>query len=341
MSHLITLTSVDGEEIQFPCEPEQTVQEAAEASGFFPPAICKAGSCGSCLAVCTQGDYQLKSYSQGILPEDPEKTGTLLLCRTYPETDLQLQAPYYADKIQTHLPMPREAYITEILPIADRTMKLVLQLTEDEEQGLGFEFEPGQFVELEVPELDLKRAYSIANTPNWEGRLEFLIRLQEQGQFSTYLQTQAKVGQILKVHGPSGTFTLQSQRLNPRCFVAGGTGLAPFLSMIRRMSEWDEHHPTQLFIGVNSEAEIFCRETLAEIQQTLPQLNVTLCVWKATETWEGFKGTPVDALADYLAKTDLFPDLYLCGPPKLVEASVKIAQENGIDSEYIYCERFT
>jgi ferredoxin-NADP reductase len=189
--------------------------------------------------------------------------------------------------------------------------------------------------------LDLKRAYSIANTPNWEGRLEFLIRLQEQGQFSTYLQTQAKVGQILKVHGPSGTFTLQSQRLNPRCFVAGGTGLAPFLSMIRRMSEWDEHHPTQLFIGVNSEAEIFCRETLAEIQQTLPQLNVTLCVWKATETWEGFKGTPVDALADYLAKTDIPPDLYLCGPPKLVEATVKIAQENGINSEYIYCERFT
>ena len=341
MSYSITLTTSDQKTFQFNGEDEQNIQEAAENAGFFPPAICKIGSCGSCLAVCKQGGFELKSYSDGVLPQDFKTTGDTLLCRMYPKSDLEIQAPYASDQIQNHQPIARDATIVALEHIADRTMKLVVQLTEDDEQGLGFEFAPGQFVELEVLALDLKRAYSIANTPNWEGRLEFLIRLQEKGQFSSYLQSSAKIGDALKIHGPSGTFILQAQSLKPRCFVAGGTGLAPFLSMLRRMAEWGEDHPTQLFIGVNSEQEIFCRQTLSEIQQSLPQLNVTLCVWNASDQWQGFKGTPADALGDYLKQVEHLPDLYLCGPPKLVEASTNIALQQGIDSNAIYCERFT
>ena len=341
MSYSITLTTSDAQKFQFNCNGDQNVQEAAEIAGFFPPALCKVGSCGSCLAVCQQGDYELKSYSDGVLPPNFKTTGDTLLCRLYPKSDLKIQAPYGSDQIQTHQPIAREATIIELEQIADRTMKLVLQLKEDEEQGLGFEFEPGQFVELEVVNLALKRAYSIANTPNWEGRLEFLIRLQEKGQFSSYLQTSAKIGDALKIHGPSGTFILQAQSLKPRCFVAGGTGLAPFLSMLKRMAEWGEDHPTHLFIGVNSEQEIFCRQKLTEIEESLPQLKVTLCVWNASDKWQGFKGTPADALGDYLKQTKQLPDLYLCGPPKLVEIAINIALERGINSADIYCERFT
>ena len=340
MSYSITLSTTDGQQIQFNCDSEQSVQDAAEEAGFFPPAICKMGSCGSCLGTCDSGEYELKSHSEGLLPTNAKETGDTLLCSTYPKSDLMINVPYAADKIDNQQPVVREASIVKIEKLAERTVSLVLQLVATEEQGLTFEFESGQFVELEVPELDLKRAYSLANTTNWEGRLEFLIRLQENGQFSNFLQNQAKEGDTLKIHGPSGTFVIQEQSLNSRCFIAGGTGLAPFLSILRRMEEWGEDHSTQLFLGVNNEEEIFYYEKLKSLQKALPKLNVTLCVWKPSSSLGDFSGTPADALAEYLKQTDDSPDVYLCGPPILVEAATEVALKNGISAENIYCERF-
>jgi ferredoxin-NADP reductase/ferredoxin len=340
MSYAITLTTHDGQQIDFTCESEQTVQEAAEAAGFFLPALCKVGSCGSCLGRCTQGDYHLDGYSPSLLPENAHEHGDILVCRTHPDSDLQITAPYNASQIQSAEQTLREAKIVSIELIADRTTRLVLQLLPDEQHGIAFEFEPGQFVELEVPELDLKRAYSIANTPNWEGRLEFLIRLQPQGQFSSYLQETAKSGQRIQVSAASGTFGVQEQSLAPRCFVAGGTGLAPFLSILQRMADWGEDHPTQLFLGVNNEQEIFCQPELAALELAIPQLHVEICVWKPSDTWTGFCGTPADALRAYLASTEFLPDIFLCGPPLLVEAATHIAVEAGVNPERIFCERF-
>ncbi len=340
MSHTITIITNDQQSIQFECDDKQNIQDAAEAAGHFPPAICKSGGCGSCMAHCESGDYQLADYSAGILPENPEETQSILLCRTFPQGDLVINAPYAADKIQTHQPGAREATIVELEVLAERTVKLSLQLIADEENGLSFAFEPGQFVELEIPELNLKRAYSLANTPNWEGKLEFLIRLQENGVFSNYLKHHAKTGDNIKVHGPAGTFTLQEQSINPLCFVSGGTGLAPFMSILRRMEEWGEDHPVQLFLGVNNEQEIFCHQELKDLQDKLPQLNVNICVWQASENWSDYHGTPVDALAQYLQQTQIQPDIYLCGPPPLVESATQVAIQHGVDADKIYCERF-
>jgi ferredoxin-NADP reductase/ferredoxin len=340
MPHHITLTTHDGKQIDFNCEPEQTVQDAAEAAGFFLPALCKAGSCGSCLGRCTQGDYHLDAYSPSLLPEKSREHGDVLLCCTHPNSDLQLTAPYKASQIQSGKDAPRSAEIVSIELIAERTMRLVLQLLPDSQHGIAFEFEPGQFVELDVFELNLQRAYSIANTPNWDGRLEFLIRLQPQGQFSTYLQHTAQIGYRLKVSAAAGTFGVQEQSLSPRCFVAGGTGLAPFLSILRRMADWGEDHPTQLFLGVNNEQEIFYQDELAALAEAIPQLHVEICVWQPSETWTGFRGTPADALRAYLATAELLPDVFLCGPPLLVEAATQVAVDAGVDPERIFCERF-
>jgi ferredoxin-NADP reductase/ferredoxin len=341
MSYAITLTTHDNQQIDFTCEPEQTVQEAAEEAGFFLPALCKVGSCGSCLGRCTEGDYHLDRYSPSLLPENAREHGDILVCRTHPHSDLHITAPYNASQIQSAENALRDAEIISVELIAERTTRLVLQLLPDSEHSIAFEFEPGQFVELEVPELDLKRAYSIANTPNWAGRLDFLIRLQPLGQFSTYLQETAKAGQRIQVSAASGTFGVQEQSLAPRCFVAGGTGLAPFLSILQRMADWGEDHPTQLFLGVNNEQEIFCQDELAALEQAIPQLNIEICVWKPSATWTGFCGTPADALRAYLANAEVLPDVFLCGPPLLVEAATRIAVvDAGINPERIFCERF-
>ncbi|MCK5354298.1 MAG: 2Fe-2S iron-sulfur cluster binding domain-containing protein [Methyloprofundus sp.] len=339
MSHKITLSTQDNQHFEFYCEDQQNVQDAAEMAHLYPPFGCKSGSCGACLGTCETGDYQLESYSKDVLSADAAAKGGILLCRTIPDTDLHITLPYDSGSIQHTLNKPRDAEIISIDKIAERTLSVVLQLQDDPEVGLAFEFEPGQFVELEIPGLNLMRAYSLANTANWEGRLEFLIRLQPNGQFSEFLQTNS-IGQHILVHAPSGAFVLNKQSLNPRCFIAGGTGISPFLSILRRMAEWAEDHPTHLFLGVNNEAEILCQEELVSLQQSLPQLTVEICVWKPEDNWQGFTGTPADAFKAYLQKKGSAIDVYLCGPPMLVEASTNVALEAGVDKQRIYSERF-
>ncbi len=339
MSYKITLSTRDKQQFEFTCTAEQTVQEAAEAASLYPPFSCKSGICGACLATCKTGKYSLASYSDEVLSAEAVAQGDILLCRTIPKTDLHISVPYTADNIPQHIHKPRTAQIIALDNIAERTVKLVLQLEADSELGLAFDFEPGQFVELEVPGTKLMRAYSLANTPNWDGRLEFLIRLQEQGQFSAFLQ-QAVIGQSLLVHAPSGAFVLNKQSANPRCFIAGGTGLSPFLAMLQRAAEWGEDHPTQLFLGVNTEAEIMCQAELAALQQSLSHLAVQICVWKPVTDWSGFIGTPVDALRNYLQQHNSTQDIYLCGPPRLVAGASEIALDAGIDKARIYSERF-
>ena len=107
-----------------------------------------------------------------------------------------------------------------------RAISLTLRLQPDPEAGSAAEFSPGQYMELTLPGTDIRRAYSLANLPNWEGRLDFLIRLQPGGTFSTWLGTQARVGDVLSVRGPLGSFVLDEVSVRPRCFVGGGCGLA-------------------------------------------------------------------------------------------------------------------
>jgi len=339
MSHKITLSTRDNHQFEFSCEDNQNVQAAAEVASLYPPFGCKSGSCGACLGNCKSGKYELESYSEDVLSSEAVANGDILLCRTIPSSDLEISLPYDSESVQQTLTAPRDAEIISIDKIAERTLKLVLQLKEDPEVGLSFEFEPGQFVELEIADLNLMRAYSLANTANWEGRLEFLIRLQPNGKFSDFLQ-QTPVGQHVLVHAPSGAFVVNKQSSNPRCFIAGGTGLAPFLSILSRMAEWAEDHPTHLFLGVNNEAEILCLDELIALQQNLPQLTVEICVWKPEDNWQGFIGTPVDAFKAYLENSGNEVDVYLCGPPILVESSTTAALAAGINKEHIYSEKF-
>lgn len=337
----VELRTLDGQSLTLPCDPQQTLLEAAEQAQWRLPAQCRQGSCGACHAHVLAGDYALGEHNPAALPKGAH--GGILLCRTSPCSDLTVALPYEHSRIGLGAVPQREAVVSELVRDGEHTVRLGLQLQSDADGGTIAEFEPGQFMELEVPGQDLKRAYSLSNTGNWEGRLEFLIRLQPQGRFSTWLRDQAAVGAALTMHGPQGAFGLREHGLRPRWFVAGGTGLAPLLSMLRRMAEYQEPHATRLYLGVTREAELFGAAELAQLQRDLPGLQVTRCVWQAREGWGGFKGTAVDALRQDLAALGDAgdrPDLYLCGPPALIDAAEQAARDLGVPDEQVLSERF-
>jgi ferredoxin-NADP reductase len=110
--------------------------------------------------------------------------------------------------------------------------------------------------------------------------------------------------------------------------------------MLRRMAELQETHEARLFFGVNRESELFNLAELERLKAELPQLKVDICVWKPEGAWQGFTGTPADALQQALSETPAQPDIYLCGPAPLVNAVEKTAAAFGLPMERVFSERF-
>ncbi|KAB2853059.1 MAG: 2Fe-2S iron-sulfur cluster binding domain-containing protein, partial [Sphingopyxis terrae] len=287
----------DGASIAFEADSSDTLLDAAAKANIFLPAVCREGGCGTCRATRKSGIVALGSYSKSALTDADRAAGDILLCRSTAQSDLELTAPF--DKAAVGFsPVPeRGARVAQITRAGAGAVRVVLQYEDDPAHGRAAEFIPGQFMELTIPGTSITRAYSLANTPNWDGTLEFLIRLHPQGAFSAYLEDRAKVGDSLLVKGPQGSFTADEASQASRWFVAGGTGVAPMLSMLRQMAEFGDPRDCRLFFGVNTTGELFARDAIEELTTALPNLKATICIWKPGPHWSGFAGTPAEALA--------------------------------------------
>lgn len=340
--HTITLTTRDHAQVCFQSNSEQDLIAAADQQGIVLPSLCRKGGCGACLCTVEKGDYHLGDYNPAALSDEARQRGETLLCQTYADSDLFVRAPYDKERIRYAVVKGRAAEIVSISPVAERTVRLLLRIVPDVNTGQAAEFEAGQYMSLSIPGSGLSRPYSLANVSNWSGELEFFIRLHPEGEFSYYLDHSAKVGDHLEVQGPFGDFVLQAQSPRPRWFIGGGTGVAPLLSMLRRMAEFQESQPVHLYFGVNQASELFGLAEFEQLKQSLPLLKVTLCVWRAEGDWSGFHGTPVDALQhDFRQNSGMtIPDFYLCGPPALIQATTEALNHLGVPEQQIFSEKF-
>ncbi|MDO9105395.1 MAG: FAD-binding oxidoreductase [Methylovulum sp.] len=337
-THQVTIVTEDHESITFDCRSDEDVITAAVRQDIYLMSSCREGGCATCKGYCSEGDYVLGKVSSQALSSQEEEDGMVLLCRCYPTTDIEVEVPYTYERISfSPEGMEFEAEVVGLLQISINVVKFQLRRTGDDKT---IKFESGQFFDLEIPGTGTTRSYSPANISNYQGDLEFLIRIVDGGKFSEYLKKEAKVGQRLKVKGPSGVFGLKENGFTPRYFVAGGTGLAPILSMVRHMKEWGEPQKCVIYFGVNTEAEIFHLDELNQLAAQMPTLELRNCVWKCSDDWHCEKGSVVDILRRDLVETGAKPDLYLCGPPGMVDATFNVCAEVGIPKERIYLEKF-
>lgn len=334
----IQLVTRDEQVLQFSCSEGEDIVSAAERAELYLISQCRSGSCGACIGTAKQGQYV-----QDIAPDIAKSiahTEQVLLCRTYPRSDLQVVLPYDVGQVRQQ-PLPiRQATLIEKNYLTPDTLQLKLQLLEDDAGNLSLEFEPGQYIELWIPDTEVKRAYSLANAPNWDGVLELLIKLRSHGQFAQYLTETAQVGDVLTLQGASGTFTLQDRGLRPRYFIAGGCGLASVLSMLRRMAEWQEPHEVHLLFGVWREEEVFYQSEIATLASDYPNVHYQICVQEASPTWQGFQGSVVEAFKGLMQSTQTTPDIYICGSNGLIEKIAEVAAEFNISKDQLIYEHY-
>ena len=336
--HQVKIITQDGESVCFDCGEDEDIISSGLRQDIYLMASCREGGCATCKGFCPEGDYEMGKVSVQALPPEEEEEGNVLLCRCYPTSDVEIEVPYTYDRISFSPDgLSFEAEIVELRNVSCNVVELRLQRLGDDQQ---IRLDSGQYYNLEIPGTTITRSYSPANTTNNRGELEFLIRIVENGKFSNYLEHDAFIGQRINIKGPSGIFGLKENGFTPRYFVAGGTGLAPVLSMVRRMHEWEEPQQSVIYFGVNTEEEVFYANELQRLAAEMPTLQIRICVWKASDNWQGEKGSVVDILRRDLQGMGVKPDLYLCGPPGMVDATYAVCADVGISKDKIFLEKF-
>jgi benzoate/toluate 1,2-dioxygenase reductase subunit len=205
------------------------------------------------------------------------------------------------------------------------------------DRGNAVPFLPGQYVNVLVPGADQRRSYSFSSPPSAE-TLSFLVRNIPTGVMSTYLREKAVPGSPVEFTGPAGSFYLREIK-RPLLLLAGGTGLAPFLSMLGKIAETGTAYPIHLGYGVTNDVDLVGVEQLEEFATKIPGFTFFTCVaaGDSAHPRKGYVTAHVEA--GHLNGGDV--DVYLCGPPAMVDAVRAWLGEQSVTPANFYYEKFS
>jgi NAD(P)H-flavin reductase len=210
-----------------------------------------------------------------------------------------------------------------------------------------FSFEPGQYATLGLmgPEGKLvQRPMSVSSSADQLDEYEFFIRLVEGGAFTTLLW-QRKLGDPINIKGPKGRFLLQPDA--KRCvFVASGTGLAPFMSMLDTLRDRDQTRDVILLHGASYDHDLAWRDELEGLERGdhFPLRYIaTVSRPQHCPDWRGCTGRVETILEGQLDTFRLTPEtatLYLCGNPEMITRAEEIAVARGFPEQQIRKELY-
>ncbi|NNG18047.1 1,6-dihydroxycyclohexa-2,4-diene-1-carboxylate dehydrogenase [Naumannella sp. ID2617S] len=312
---------------------DQSVADAAYRQRINIPVDCNDGACGTCKAFCESGDYDPGFYVEDALTEDEASKGYLLACQAKPQSDLVLQINSTSAVAKTQT-ATYTGTVTDVHRYSDNVMRLRMTIPNRDKLA----YLPGQYVNIHVPGSDETRSYSFSNDPGTE-ELEFLVKIIPGGLMSTWLSTEAKVGDEVTFTGPHGSFFLREAH-RPVLMVAGGTGLAPMLSMLRTVAASDSSRTIHLVYGANTDAEAVELETLEALTSEIKNFTWDHCIADPKSSAKNTGYVMGIIAAEHLHAGDAA--VYLCGPPPMVEAvRTHFDNELGIEPTGFYYEKFT
>lgn len=328
----IALNFEDGVTRFVDCAPGELVVDAAYRARLNIPMDCRDGVCGTCKCRCESGSYELDDYIDDALTDEEAAQGLVLTCRMRAKSDCVLSVPATSAMCKSG-PMTHGASLAEVRRLSDSTIGFTVALDEPE----ALSFLPGQYVQVSVPGTEASRAYSFSSRLA-DGRVDFLVRDIPGGLMSGYLSARAAPGDRLAIRGPSGAFYLRDL-VRPTLFLAGGTGLAPFLAMLDHLvARGGASQPIRLIYGVTRDLDLVEIAKLTAFADALPAFSFDVCVADPASTADrrGF-------VTDHFGAGDLNDgdcDVYLCGPPPMVEAVRRHFETLGVAPAAFHYEKF-
>jgi len=231
--------------------------------------------------------------------------------------------------------------LNERRDVAEGTMAFFL------EKPPGFQFKAGQYMNftlIDPPETDAEgntRSFSIASAP-FEADLAVATRMRDTA-FKRVFRTLSLKSEV-RISGPFGSFTLQTDASRPAVFLVGGIGITPFRSMILQAAKDNLAHKLYLFYSNRRPEDAAFLDELQNVEKQNPNykfIGTMTDLPKSKRPWRGETGYITHQLLRKWIRDLNAPIYYTAGPPGMVAAMRQMLTTSGIGHDDIRTEEFT
>ncbi len=319
----------------FQVQPGEAVLAAAHRQGIHLAYSCLNGTCAACKAQVIEGEWGYPLLPAEALEPGEAEAGLALLCQAVPRSDLTIVArePAALKDIVTRVLPTRVAEISFPNP---EVALVRLRLP----KGMRLPYLAGQYLDVMLAD-GKRRAFSIAGAPApSSGTLELHVRRVPGGGFTERVFTTLKVGDLLRIEAPLGTFFVRERSLRSIICVAGGTGFAPIKAIVEQLLADEDFRPLQLYWGARNRSDLYLDELARGWAERFEHIRYTPVLSDNDDPrWSGRTGLVHEAVIH--DHDDLWPfDVYMSGPPVLIDVGRHAFAEHGLPERHLYYDSF-
>lgn len=231
------------------------------------------------------------------------------------------------------------ARLIRSVPLSEPTKHLEFEM-----EGVSrFGFVPGQWLSLKQTRPDgeeLTRAYSIASPPADNSRFALCLNRVQDGFMSNFL-CDMKEGEQISCQGPFGDFILRPP-LRDTIFIATGTGIAPFRSILHwLLADPTRHHSRSFFLlfGSRTEKDIYYHQEFLQLAAEHANLDYLPTLSRGGPEWKGLRGYVQEHVPGIVhGRAEMIA--YICGLDKMIKANRELLKGMGWDRKSIRYEKY-
>lgn len=316
---------------------EQTLLDAALRNGIYLPHACCHGLCGTCKVQVLEGEVEDGDASPFALMDFEREEGVTLACCARPESDVVIEADIEEDT--DALVQPVEDYegtVVEVVDLTPTVKGIFMELDRE------IEFQAGKYINLYLPEVDMPRAFSLANPPSEKRIIELNVRHVPGGEATSYIHENLKVGEKLHLTGPYGRFFIRKSAPGDVLLFAGGTGLSSPKSMIMDLIDSGDSRQITLVYGARNREELYYHELFVKLADETENFTYipALSEPRDTDVWQGDMGFVHEVAKKHFDGMFAGHTAYLCGPPPMIDACLTTLMRGRLFERDIFMEKF-
>lgn len=297
-------------------EGADTILRAALRAGVGFPYECNSGGCGSCKFDLIEGEvHDAWPQAPGLTARDRQRSRRLA-CQSRAIGPTRIKVRTGAE----YVPHPRPARFSARF-VACSALTHDLHEFRFETESLAA-FRPGQYAMLQLPGVEGARAYSMSNLPDASRQWHFQVRRVPGGRATTALFDRLPIGAAIEIDGPYGLAWLREDSPRDIVCIAGGSGLAPMVSIARGAAAAGMLGDRRLhfFYGARTSADVCAQPLLAELPGFGKSLQYIPVVSGEAAGWSGETGFVHQAVERLLGADLASLEYYFAGPPAMTQA---------------------
>jgi Na+-transporting NADH:ubiquinone oxidoreductase subunit F len=298
---------------------------------FIPSACGGKATCGFCKVKVLSGAGKILPTEEVYITKREREEGMRLACQVKVKKNIEIYIPEYLLGAEEF-----EAVVDDIFPLTHDIKMVCLKILNKK-----INFKPGQYIQFKIPGTDEYRAYSIASSPYLKDRIELIVRLVPGGLCSAYIHKVIDRGDKAAFTGPFGDFYLREENKKDIVAIGGGCGMAPIRSIIHYLVEKGMPRRFFYFFGARTKKDLFFTEELRELEKKFPNFKYIPALSEPSpeDKWDGEVGLITQVAEKYLDEKHP-KEAYLCGPPPMIDASIKVLTRKNVDEGNIYYDKF-